>query len=311
MVRRKPIFLAILAVFLGCVLDALVKFLALELAVTTLTLWRYIIGSIVVTAIYVANGARWPSLAAIRFHTLRGVVVLIAAFSFFWALTQLGLAQATVIGFTASLMVAPLARLILGEKMTWIATGAALIGFAGVVLAAQGGGGTSGGADTDRVAGTIAALVAAGTYALGIVLLRLRTKSEAPLTIVMFSNVIPAILGLVALVLWHAVTARPLASLVPPLTIFPGITLLAMLGIAIWWLYAIAYGQAQVQNLAPLEYTALIWSSLLGYLVFAEVPRWTLYVGAAIIITACLIVAFERRFSFRKSARLPTSDILD
>ena len=40
---------------------------------------------------------------------------------------------------------------------------------------------------------------------------------------------------------------------------------------------------AWVQTLAPFEYTGLIWSALLGYVFFQEIPGWRVYAGAGII----------------------------
>jgi len=50
-----------------------------------------------------------------------------------------------------------------------------------------------------------------------------------------------------------------------------------------------AFKHANAGPLGVLEYTALIWSAGLGYLVFAEVPAWTTWAGAGLIVAACLM----------------------
>ena len=54
-------------------------------------------------------------------------------------------------------------------------------------------------------------------------------------------------------------------------------------------LLAWAYARAEAQVLAPVEYTAFLWSALLGYWVFGE--RVSLYTlgGAALIIAGCVV----------------------
>jgi len=84
---------------------------------------------------------------------------------------------------------------------------------------------------------------------------------------------------------------------------------LGALGYAVWYLMTLAYARAPAQRLAPLEYTALIWSGIFGSVFFAEYPGWQTWVGAAVIIAACLIVAFEERFVTRKETGLPVSDL--
>jgi S-adenosylmethionine uptake transporter len=51
---------------------------------------------------------------------------------------------------------------------------------------------------------------------------------------------------------------------------------------------------------AAAEYTALIWSALLGYVFFAEVPRWQVWAGAAVVVAAVMMSAWDAR---RRKAR--------
>ena len=299
--QTSPLLLAGLGVLCGCLVDVLVKYLAADINVFSLTVWRFIFGGIYALAVFAAMRRPWPSWEAWRFHTMRGAIHLIAAMSFFYALTQLALAEATVIGFTAALMIAPIARLILKERMGPVSVFAAVIGFAGAAVTLSGET-AAGPADGDRLIGTIAVLIAALTYAISVVLLRMRAQKEDTLTIVMLANVLPALIGLPIL---FAIDP------VPSVSELPTFAALGLFGLGIWWLFTIAYGRAPAQRLAPLEYTALIWSALLGWLIFGEIPGWQLYVGAVIIIGACFLVAFEDRFTSRREARLPVSDVVE
>lgn len=297
-----PILLVCFGVVFGCGVDAVMKHVMLGgTSVLTATAWRYILGSIIMVALFVASGRAMPGLPAIRFHALRSLAQVISAFCFFYSLTQIALAEAVVMGFSAALMIAPIARVILGEKMSQVTVIATLIGFAGAAIAAtaETHGGPAGG---NRVYGTAAILVSAVLYALNIVLLRLRTREEDSLTLVTFMNVFPALFLLPFLLVFTRWT--------PQAEAWPFMILVAFLGIGIWWLMTLAYGRAHAQTLAPFEYTGLIWSALLGYVFFQEVPGWRVYAGAAIIIAACLVVAFETHFIARREAKAPASDIL-
>lgn len=297
-----PILLVCFGVAFGCSVDAVMKHIMLGgTGVLTATSWRYILGSVIMLALFAATRRPVPALPAIRFHALRSLAQVISAFSFFYSLTQIALAEAVVMGFTAALMIAPIARVVLGEKMSPVTIGASLVGFAGAALAATAH--TEGGPpDGNRLYGTAAILVSAVLYALNIVLLRLRTKEEDSLTLVTFMNVFPALFLLPFMLLF--------ADWTPETDAWPMMGLVAFLGIGIWWLMTLAYGRAKAQVLAPFEYTGLIWSALLGYVFFQEVPGWRVYAGAAIIIAACLVVAFETHFVSRREAKIPASDIL-
>ncbi len=300
--RLHPILLVCLAVICGCGVDAVMKHvMSGDTSVLTATSWRYILGAAIMLMLFIATGRRLPSPPAIRFHALRSLAQVISAFAFFYSLTQIALAEAVVLGFTAALMIAPIARLILGEHISPVTAIASVIGFCGAALAATAE--TAGApAAGNQLYGTAAILVSAVLYALNIVLLRLRTKDEDSLTLVTFMNVFPALYLLPFMLVFDSPLPAPGA--------WPWMGLVACFGIGIWWLMTLAYGRAKAQTLAPFEYTGLIWATLLGYVFFSEVPGWRVYAGAAIIITACLVVAFDSHLSARRAGRLPASDIL-
>lgn len=298
----SPILLVCFGVIFGCGIDALMKYtMQSGTSVITATSWRYVLGSGLMLALFIGAGRSMPSLSAIRFHALRSVAQVASAFLFFYAITQIALAETVVLGFTAALMIAPIARIILGEKMSLVTILASLIGFCGAALAATA---ETTGAPTDgsRLYGTAAALGAAVLYALNIVLLRLRSREEDSLTLVTFMNVFPALFLLPFMFAFS--DPLPVPQTWPPL--FGA----AIFGIGIWWLMTMAYAREKAQKLAPFEYTGLIWSAILGYVFFQEVPGWRVWAGAAIIITACLVVAFETHFISRRQTKLPASDIL-
>ena len=46
---------------------------------------------------------------------------------------------------------------------------------------------------------------------------------------------------------------------------------------------------------APLEYTALVWAFLLGFLVWGDIPRPGVFLGAALIVAAGLLLLLKER----------------
>lgn len=291
----SPVLIVAICVLFGSGIDALVKGVTANVSVLVLLAWRFMFGGVYMVIAFRLAKRPMPTWDALRFHMMRTGIHILSAFLFFWGLTHLALAEATVLGFTAVLMVPPLSALILGEKISKWSLGAALIGFGGAALALSA---NTGGApeDTNRLLGAGAGLLSALLYALTLILIRLRSRKEDALTIAMFTNVLPAIMLLP--VLFISLPEMDMAYV-------PIFALLGAMGAVIWYFMTLAYARAPAQRLAPLEYTALIWASVLGVVFFREVPGWQLYVGAAIIIGACLLVAFEDRLiSRQKQARL-------
>jgi S-adenosylmethionine uptake transporter len=267
--------------------------------VLTATAWRYILASVIMVALFMAARRPVPGWKAIRFHTLRSIAQVISSLTFFYALTQITLAEAVVMGFTAALMIAPIARVLLGERMSPITVAASLVGFVGAAIAISGEPASAPVGGT-RLYGIAAMLVSAVGYALNIVLLRLRTKEEDALTLVTFMNVLPAL---------FLIPFLPFTGAMPETNSWPLLAGASVAAVGIWSFMTLAYARAKAQTLAPFEYTGLIWSSLFGYAFFQEIPSLRLYGGAAIIILACLVVAFETHFAARREARVAAAEI--
>jgi drug/metabolite transporter (DMT)-like permease len=62
-----------------------------------------------------------------------------------------------------------------------------------------------------------------------------------------------------------------------------------------------AFSQSNVAVIAPLEYTALIWAVLWGYVIWAEVPGVRVIIGGAIIISCALFVVYRETRSALKT----------
>lgn len=298
-ILSAPILIAIIAIAMGTGIDAMVKAIAPNAGLQHLLAWRFLFGGLIALGVFRARKRPMPSLESIRFHTMRGLVQLGCAVTFFFSLMHLPLAVATIIGFTAALMVPFVARVILKEAITPTALIATVIGFGGAALAVMGRPQTGHASDLWEL-GIASCFAAAFLYALGLVLLRMRATHEDATTIAMFTNVVPAIALL-------PVTFGLFGT--PDWSDIPWFLMFGTLGFATWYLMTLAYARAPAQRLAPLEYSALIWSGLFGSVFFAEYPGWQTWVGAVIIIAACLIVAFEDRFSTRTETKMPVSDL--
>ena len=69
------------------------------------------------------------------------------------------------------------------------------------------------------------------------------------------------------------------------------LTLMAAFALAAHYVFAAAFVRAEVSVLAPFEYTMLLWTIAIGYLVWDELPTLNMWIGAALIIAAGIYVA--------------------
>ena len=288
-----PLALAMIGVMMGCVLDALIKHLGAAYSAVLIAEMRYLFGTVFSGITVLALKRALPNAAGLRRHAVRTIAVTGSAVLFFHSLTILPITEATVLIFCAPLMIAPLAWWILGEKMQPIAAVSLVIGFIGVIVTVQG---APEAADTARrVEGIISGFAASVLYALSIVLLRQVAQRDDAIVTAFLGNLFPAIyLMPFALLLGAAPAMSDM-----PLFGFAGLT-----GFLLWFLLTQAYARAPAQSLAAAEYTALIWSALLGYFFFAEVPRWQVWIGALVIVFAVMLSAWHNHRARTRAAPL-------
>jgi drug/metabolite transporter (DMT)-like permease len=187
----------------------------------------------------------------------------------------------TAIQFTMPFFMLILAALWLGEKLTPIRIGAVVIGFAGAMLIVNP---TSGGAGLTLASGAAFASALLGGVS-GVIIRRL-TQSDASLTIAFYFSLSATLFG---------------ACLLPYGFVWPqGMDLLALAGMGLaggmaQLLPTQAYRYGQVSEIAPYEYSALLWAISFGWLFFGDHPTLPMLEGAALIIAADLVVLWHKQ----------------
>jgi len=262
-----------------CAMDAVIKFLAHDHAVLIVVIGRYLLGTALALVVWWGAGRPRLTRPMLRAHLLRGVMIAASAFLFYWSLTVLKLAEAITLSFIAPLLTPPLAWAMLGERMRWQNFAAGMLGFAGVLVAVQG---------TDlhgdrQMLGLAAVFGASLTYAVALVQLRARAATDGSVIVTLMGSLMPLLLLAPALLLLPA-TLQTL----PALAVLPWFILLGLLGNLGVQFLSRAYARADAQTLAPLEFTALPWAALLGWLFFAESVAPAIWLGGGIIAAACL-----------------------
>jgi drug/metabolite transporter (DMT)-like permease len=226
----------------------------------------------------------------LRSHAIRSVAGTASMFCWFTALTLIPLADFTAISFTAPMFVTVLAMLLLGERIHAYRWTALAIGFIGVVITI-GPHLTLGGSSF----GVVTALGAAVFSALAITTLRSMSGSggEHPLAITFYFSLTTVIFSAAtALGGWPMPTGEQWAFIV----------LGAMFGVFGQLLMTMSYRYAEASTLAPLDYTNLLLAVALGFYFFDEVPHWSMWIGAPLVIAAGLIILWRE---YRRYAAVP------
>ena len=267
---------ALTGMFGVSVMDALAKLLGEGYAVSQIILARNAIGVVAVLAfvILARRGFGGLRIQKIPLLLLRIVFGLAAAFFFFTGLRYLPLADAFAIAFTAPLLITALSVPLLGEKVGFRRWAAVVIGFIGVVIVVQPG-------TSSFQIEALLPLGAAFSYALTMIVSRRMTQDMTTSAIVFWSSLGAALL---------------MSTLMPSQWRTPGLDdallflfmgLIGTLGMA---LITQAYRFAEASVIAPFDYSTLLWATLLGWLIWEDLPSPNVWLGASLLIASGLYI---------------------
>jgi drug/metabolite transporter (DMT)-like permease len=281
--RHRLIGIALMcgAVASFAVLDATAKYLNGHMDTLQVVWARY--ASAFLLTLLISNPLSHPGLLRTTrpiLQLVRSALLLGSTLFNFLAFRYLQLDQALSILFSTPFLVAILAGPFLGEWIGWRRWLAILVGFAGVLLVTRPG---YGGVHWAALYSVASALC----YSVYIITTRILSRTDTDQTTLFYSNLV----GFIAMIpVLPFVWTMPDSWFVIVLMVTFG-----AFGSFGHYLLIAGHRLAPASILAPFMYTQLIWATLLGYLVFSDVPNnWTL-AGAAVVIASGLYLLYRER----------------
>jgi len=221
-------------------------------------------------------------------HLIRGLYGTIGMVLNFGAVILLPLAEATTMSFTAPIWAVILSTLLLKEKVGIWRWSAVALGFVGVLVIAQPGGGHI------PLFGALVGIGGAFMVALISIQIADLNRTDQPLTIVFYFALFSAPLTAIALPFvatthdWH------------------GWLLLLGIGLAgsagqLLLTAALRFGK--VASVIVMDYSALFWATLYGSLLFGVLPPASTWLGVPLIVAAGLVIAWREHRLTRPTDR--------
>lgn len=225
-------------------------------------------------------------------HLLRSIAGATSMFFGFSALARLPLSDATAIGYASPLMTVVLAALLLREPVRIYRWSAVVIGFVGVLVMLSDYVGAEHGPHRSAI-GAGFALLGAFFGALAATQTRRLTWFEEPGTIVVYFSMFTALFMLITLPFGWVVPFWQDAPLLVGCGICGGIGQVLLT-------QSYRYGEASL--IAPFEYVSMLWAVAIGYVLFSNLPTFTMLVGAGIVISSGLFVIYrEQRLGLKRA----------
>ena len=260
--------------------DAMAKVLGESMA-SPQVVWLYLVSVLVALMLYLLvtrqNFRQLVRTRKPRLQIARGLSILLSLTFIFGSLQFLPLAEATVINFTGPLFMVALAGPMLGERVGWRRWAAVIVGLAGAMIVVRPGSEVFQWAALMPIASAI-------FFALFQLLTRKIAGHDGALTTLFYTQIVAAAGATLAVpFFWTSVTPYQL-----------GCAFLAgCVGLTAHICMFNAFRLADASLLAPINYTRIVASVLLGYWIFGDLPDFYTIAGGAVIIGSGLFVIYR------------------
>ena len=239
---------------------------------------RFLFAFLAISPFLVLKRRSLQATAIPLWHLLRVLLGMSGVFCVFWAVTAMPLGDVTAIAFSSPLFTMIFAGIFLHELVGRARAIAAVVGFAGVVIMVQ----PSAATFQPMALVAFAAAVIIGGEVMAI---RKLAQHDNPLTILAINNLLGAVLsGLAAFTFLTWPTTSQLLALAA----------VGVVMVAGQFIFVKAMAMGEANFLAPFYYANLIFAALWGFLFFAEIPLWTSYLGAALIVGSGIYISLKK-----------------
>lgn len=258
--------------FVLIIMASLIKELGKTLPVFEILFVRFLVGLLVLLFVLWRMGFGRLRTKKPHFHLLRGFVGFMGNLCFVFALVNMAISDTVTIQFSRPLITAVIAVLFLGEIIGWRRGIATVVGFVGVLMITRPFGESFEPWALVALSGTVF-----GT--LVVLMIKLLSRTEPTLVIMFYFALFTTLFAFIpALMVWQTPTWTELALLV----------LCGVLGTIGQSLFTHGIGLGETSFVMPFDYLRIVFSFIMGFIWFAEIPGIWSFAGAAVIITSSL-----------------------
>ncbi len=229
------------------------------------------------TPMFLREGRKCFETEVLGLHLLRVIFASVALLGGLYAVRNLSLADATVIGFSKVIFATLAAWLLFGERVGIRRVTATAIGFLGVVIVANPNG------DAFNTAGFIAIIGACGAGVVVNLLRKLALRDTIERMILYQATLVGLIVLPLAIVEWIWVS---------PLQWFL-LVLVGLFSLGSQYCNINGYRLGETSFVVPMDYFRILPAVAIGFWFFSESPGWHTSAGASMIIAASLYTSWR------------------
>ena len=269
----------LLSAFCVSVMGGMVRHVSADVHVFVVAFFRTLFGLLVFTPLFLRYGFAPLRTKQLGLQALRGALNSTALLLMFYAFSVTPLAKVMALRFTGPLFATVLALIVLHEVIRARRITAMIVGFSGAMIILR-----PGLVEIDL--GALLALCAAAAWAMNMIAIKSLSATESSSTVTIYAVLVttPATF-LAALPFWQTPNWQEMIWLV----------LIGALGSLSHWSRAQAFKYADITVLLPIDFTALVWAALFGYMIFGEVADVWTWLGGIVIFSSTSYITYRER----------------
>ncbi|MEM1352213.1 MAG: DMT family transporter [Pseudomonadota bacterium] len=268
---------------------ALVKYMGTGLPAAQMAFLRYLLGLVFLLPVIGALRETRLTARQWKLFAFRGIVHGLAVISWFYAMTQIPIADVTAMNYLAPIYVSIGAALFLGERLAFRRIAAIALALVGALIILRPG-------FREISSGHIAMIFTAIAFGGSYLAAKVLTGEVKPSVIVaMLSIFVTVVLAPFAFAEWVTPTWADIFLLF----------LVACFATAGHYTMTLAFAAAPVTVTQPVTFTQLIWAVLLGYFVFDEALDIWVVLGGTLILASVSFITW-REAVLKRKLRTPT-----
>ena len=275
----------------GALMASSVKYLSNDLHPIIICFYRCLLGLILISPFIIKNNFRALKSKNIKLQFSRVMINIFSMIFWFSAIGIMQFEKAAALGFTTPLFTTILAIIILKEKIRFHRTAALLIGFLGILVIVRPG-------YVPLELGAVFILASAFSFSFVLIIIKKLSAIDSSQTIIFYHLLLSTpVFFILSLFYWETVNLNQLL-------IF---TLMGASGLLSHWCLTQAFKLSDTTFVMPLQFTKLIWASLIGFFIFTERPDMWTWFGGIIIFISVVYIAY--REAFKKKGTTKTIQI--
>ncbi len=262
-----------ISAFLFSIMGVCIRYASHTLDNYTIVFFRNFVGIFIFLPLIFNKGLAFFKTQKLWMHTWRSIVGLTAMYGFFYAIAHLKLSNAMVFSYSSPIFIPLIAWLFLKEKVTLTMLIAAALGLIGVICVAKPDQGLF---NEFSIIGISASFLAAMAF----VTVRALTNTEPPERIVFYFCLFGSFISAIPMFWhWRIYTWHELGLLIAA-GILANVSQMFM---------SYAYKLAPAGQIGPVNYIAIIFAGIWGFLFWGELPDAFAMIGFGFILFAILL----------------------